>query len=177
MAPRNFNHFHIFCRFVINSNLTQNFPVNWWMWNHNAITTHLQQPVQTEATLLANNSQQCCIRLHGDFKKALLKTCYKLVASCFLTTKLTRHVHCKLLRDTSWETATYPDRCLVIRLQAVSEFQNSLCQNGDNCKTVLMKMRFICMRIKYSHLASLWNRGLKQLRKCPIIRMESFFHS
>ena len=81
----------------------------------------------------------------------------------------------KLLRDTSWETATYPDRCLVIRLQAVSEFQNSLCQNGANCKTVLMKMRFICMRIKYSHLASLWNRGLEQLGKCPIIRMESFF--
>ena len=25
MAPRNLNHFHIFCRFVINSNLTQIF--------------------------------------------------------------------------------------------------------------------------------------------------------
>ena len=47
---------------------------------------------------------------------------------------------------------------------AISDFQNPHFQNKRNCKTFLVKMRFICIRMKKktwmaSHLASLWNKG------------------
>ena len=46
---------------------------------------------------------------------------------------------------------------------AISDFQNPHFQNKRNCKTVLVKMSFICIRIKKTwmayQLASLWNKG------------------
>ena len=47
---------------------------------------------------------------------------------------------------------------------AISDFQNPHFQNKRNCKTVLVKMSFICIRLKKTwiayQLASLWNKGL-----------------
>ena len=55
---------------------------------------------------------------------------------------------------------------------AISEFQNSHFRNEAKFKTFLVKMKFICMGIKktfsiingWIHLASLWKRGLRQLK-------------
>ena len=52
---------------------------------------------------------------------------------------------------------------------AISESKNYHFQNQAKCETFLLKMSFIRMRIKHVfismalHLASLWNRGLRQL--------------
>ena len=49
-------------------------------------------------------------------------------------------------------------------------FKNSHFQNEAQCKTFLVKMSDICLRVNIifismaSHLTSLWNRGLRQLR-------------